>query len=296
MLSGKFRPRNKNCLIFLAFIFFTLTCFWVSTGFPSEGKKRLSRIKHWFILLSYDPADFKIAPAKMTKFDLAILDPDSHPPLDDIKTKTVLIAYLSLGEAECYRSYWDQVRNQPWLAGKNPDWGSFYVDVSSPQWQKIILDEEIPRIINRGFDGLMLDTLDTASFLEQKFPEKFSGQMEAMVKFIQLIRQRYPGIILISNNGFSILPQIGPYLDALLAEDIFTMVDFAKSGYKEVPQKDREYKINILKKISSNFNLPVFVIDYLDTSNKKLVKKQMRRLEALGFKPYIAQKDLSEIY
>ena len=72
------------------------------------------------------------------------------------------IAYLSIGEAESYRSYWniDWESNPPsWLGPENQNWLSNYkVRFWDPAWQNVIfayLDE----IYDQGFDGIYYNIL-----------------------------------------------------------------------------------------------------------------------------------------
>jgi len=278
-------------IVLLAFLFISSAPVFV---FASENP--LNNIKKWFILLQFDPAQNKITSEQIAQFDLAILDPDSHPPLEIFPNKTILIAYISLGEAAPYRAYWPSIQNSKCLVGKNPNWGSYYVDVRDPLWQKIILEELVPKIADLGFKGLMLDTLDTAAMLEESFPEKFKGQKLAMEQLVRKIHKKYPLMLMISNNGFAILEKIAPCLNGLLVEDIYSMIDFKNHEYKEVPLAEREYKVNALKKIQQEYNLAVFAIDYVAADDRPAIKKVSRQLSGLGFKPYIAQKDLDKIY
>ena len=228
---------------------------------------------------------------------MAILDADAHPPLEDLSDKVILIAYISVGEAENYRFYWDTIQNTPVVIRKNPNWeGNYYVDVRSKEWQDLLLKEVIPRIRQSGFKGLMLDTLDTADMLESEDPVKFAGSRQAMIDLVRKIHTQYPDLFLISNNGFPLLNDIGPSLSGTLVEDIHMMIDFESHGYKPVPYEDREYKVNILKETMERFRLPVFAIDYVASQDEELIKKCIEESKALGFKPYLAEKNLSEIY
>mgnify|MGYP003325216864 CR=1 FL=1 len=82
-----------------------------------------------------------------------------------------LVAYISIGEAEDYRSYWnaqwDANRDgQPdagapaFLNGENPDWeGNYRVRYWGPQWQTIVLSS-VDTILQQGLDGIYLDIVD----------------------------------------------------------------------------------------------------------------------------------------
>ena len=85
----------------------------------------------------------------------------------------LLLAYLSIGEAENYRYYWrPQWSGLPpaWLAGANPDWpGNYKVRYWDPDWQAILLGGDgsyVQRVVAAGFDGVYLDLVDAYQFFE----------------------------------------------------------------------------------------------------------------------------------
>ncbi len=85
----------------------------------------------------------------------------------------LVIAYMSIGEAEDYRYYWKKSweSNPPsWLAGENPDWaGNYKVRYWDESWQYIIYGNEdsyLAKILNAGFDGVYLDIIDAYEYFE----------------------------------------------------------------------------------------------------------------------------------
>lgn len=263
----------------------------------SATQGRLNKVNKWFILLSYDPDKNAVSKSDIERYDMAILDPDSHPSIEAVRKKTVLIAYVSIGEAETYRKYWANAEGQDWVLGKNPNWpGNYYVDVRSSEWKHIITDEVIPDLIGKGFEGIMMDTIDTAVMLETGDPEKYAGSNEAMAGLIKSIHDTYPELLLISNNGFAILEEIAPYLDGMLTEDIYMMPDFANNSYKKVPAEESAYKISILTKLMKEHKMPVFIVDYIPQKDKALISEDISKIKRLRFKPYIAEKDLDKLY
>jgi uncharacterized protein (TIGR01370 family) len=288
------RPLGINIAVTF-FILLVLSAILLFSRFSGRAGA-LASVKNWFILLDYQPQESPLNDRTIRSFDMAIFDPDNHPPLEKIKNKLILISYISLGELDPNRSYWERVKDEPWVLDKNPEWGSFYVDIRDKKWQGLLLDEVIPGIISQGFSGLMLDTLDTAAMLEEKDPLAFNGAKEAMADLVRQIHSRYPRLSLISNNGFAILEEIAPYLSGMLSEDIFMMIDFKNNGYQPVPQQDREYKVAMLKNISEKYKIPVFVIDYVSSQDRTLVLRTKKKLRELGFRPYIAEKDLDRLY
>lgn len=87
--------------------------------------------------------------------------------------KRLLICYMSIGEAEDYRYYWNASWNSAapsWLVAENPDWaGNYKVRYWDPAWQQYILggsDSYLSRIKIAGFDGVYLDIIDAFEYFE----------------------------------------------------------------------------------------------------------------------------------
>ena len=86
----------------------------------------------------------------------------------------LVVAYMSIGEAEDYRYYWreDWVDDPPsWLADENPDWpGNYKVRYWDTDWQSIIYgtgDSYLGQILAAGFDGVYLDIIDAFEYFEE---------------------------------------------------------------------------------------------------------------------------------
>jgi cysteinyl-tRNA synthetase len=128
-------------------------------------------------------ADF-LAAIDATNYDVLLVDAFYDDTLltaaevTALKTKAngaqrLVIAYMSIGEAEDYRYYW-----QPNWAPGAPDWveeenadfaGNFKVQYWRSEWQSLILegpDAYINRITAAGFDGVYLDLIDAFEFFE----------------------------------------------------------------------------------------------------------------------------------
>lgn len=131
---------------------------------------------------------------RATDYDAVIMDafvdggdvPFSSAAVESIKKKVsggarFVIAYMSIGEAEDYRRYWDErwirgkklTKNAPaWLDKLNPDWkGNYKVRYWNEDWQTIICggeDSYIQKIIDAGFDGVYLDIVDAYEYFEER--------------------------------------------------------------------------------------------------------------------------------
>ena len=85
----------------------------------------------------------------------------------------MVVAYLSIGEAEDYRYYWqsDWANDKPsWLEKENPSWeGNIKVKYWYEDWQNIIYGNEdsyLDKVLKANFDGVYLDIIDAFQYYE----------------------------------------------------------------------------------------------------------------------------------
>ena len=102
----------------------------------------------------------------------------TNQEINQLKTKAnggkrLAIAYMSIGEAEDYRWYWqsDWKRHKPaWLGNLNPQWsGNYEVRYWMPDWKKYITGNTssyTQQIIDAGFEGVYLDIIDSFEYWE----------------------------------------------------------------------------------------------------------------------------------
>lgn len=85
----------------------------------------------------------------------------------------LMLAVLPVGKAYDWRWYW----KREWVAGNPPflfaldntDPGSFITEVDDPQWKEL-LGKYLAGIMDLGFDGVVLDDLDTYLWFEELMP------------------------------------------------------------------------------------------------------------------------------
>ncbi|WP_143307553.1 endo alpha-1,4 polygalactosaminidase [Chitinophaga vietnamensis] len=129
-----------------------------------------------------------LASLKATNYDVLVIDafsqdnrlPWSKAVINSLKVKKngakrLVLAYMSIGQAEQYRWYWhsDWKSNPPeWLEQLDPYWeGNFYVRYWMPEWKKLIYgnaDAYTQKILDAGFDGTYLDPVDGSGYWEEK--------------------------------------------------------------------------------------------------------------------------------
>ena len=156
-----------------------------STGAASGTAGLLKRAQSW----GYQLQNLDLNRAAASPFDLLVIDyatdgdqASALKPAEVARlqkksdgTRRLVIAYLSIGEAESYRSYWkkDWKRQRPaWLLGENPEWEENYaVCFWDPGWQANLCgspDAYLDRILAQGFDGIYLDKCDVGEDLKRR--------------------------------------------------------------------------------------------------------------------------------
>lgn len=281
-------------LLFVLCLTLFMTAFWGCTAkHRSRGRLTNLRLANWVCVYNRDAA-----PEDIQKFDLAVLDADTHPDLSILqRSRTLLIGYVSLGEAAEYRSYWPQVAGKPWLLSKNPNWDSYFVDVRAEEWHRLLTEQVIPEILEQGFDGLFLDTIDTAEYLEKYHSTgRYPGAQAAMVRLIRQIRQEFPEIFIIGNRGFSLLNKTARWLDGIVAESVFTTIDFEQDTVRLRTPDEYARDIALLKRAKKELRLEVLTLDYVPPEEPHEIQAVIARSKELGFQPYISTKELDKIY
>lgn len=226
-------------------------------------------------------------------FDLVVFDPDQK--VDPAKFRTPnseAAAYVSVGELDPQRAYSRQVP-KAWLLGKNPDWNTRVLDQANPAWRQFFLDEVVAPLWRKGYRAFFLDTLDSYQ-LAAKTPKARAGQVAGLVALIQAFKARYPDARLILNRGFELLPEVHDLVYAVAAESLFEGWDPKNKRYRSVNAADRQWLLAQLRKVQ-NFGLPVIVIDYVPPVKRALARQTARRIQDLGFIPWVADKDLASL-
>jgi len=169
-------------------------------------------------------------------YSCVILDSQYHPPLAPlVKMGKNVVGYVSLGEASRHYSYFEELKSEGLLVRPSPTWeGNQYVDIRDTRWLTRVREKIIPQVLRQGFQGLFLDTLDSALHLEQTAPAQYGGMAAAAVQLIRDIRREYPRITLVINRAYSLLERLDSDIDVALGESVYATFDFENKKYRLV--------------------------------------------------------------
>lgn len=247
-------------------------------------------------------------------FDLAIVDysgdgtdKGAFPPGDvslmqrkPDSGRRIVLSYLSIGEAEDYRGYWQPEWSEtppPWLEEENPDWaGNFKVRYWHPDWQTLIFgrpESYLDRIIDAGFDGVYLDIVDAYWHFQEKGRKTAAADMVDFVTALAIYaRERKPGFLIVPQNAEDLLA-IEDYLaiiDAQAKEDLL----FGQQAEPDDPNP--EPSVLWSKKhldLAVKAGKPVLLIEYPDMRSS--IDKVYARGAQAGYIAYATVRELDRM-
>ena len=109
-----------------------------------------------------------------------------------------------------------------------------------------------------------------------------------MASLIRDISDHHRDVKLLFNRGFELLDDVGGRASAVAAESLLYGWDAAAKRYVDVPAADRARLTDKLHHVEQHFGIPVIVIDYLPESRREDARAAARRIQAMGFVPWIA--------
>ncbi|MFO1142613.1 MAG: MJ1477/TM1410 family putative glycoside hydrolase [Amaricoccus sp.] len=125
-----------------------------------------------------------------------------------------LVSYVSIGEAEDYRGYWQSSWNSKkpaFLLGENPDWpGNYSVKFWDPNWQKLMFDR-VDQALKLGYQGVYLDIVDAyqVAQVQKAYPGTDAELRQEMIDFVTAlsahVKAEKPGFMVIPQNAVGLL-------------------------------------------------------------------------------------------
>ena len=275
-------------------------------------KQALAGVNNWAIQLRYIDRE-RLAQAPV---DLVVIDHARHPEdnvehpfssseIEPLKmqpngSRRLVLAYLSIGEAERYRAYWQPQWDNPstkprWLGAENPRWpGDYQVKFADADWQAVIFGKPssyLERIMAGGFDGIYLDRVDAFQDVEKTMP----GAEDAMVGFVSRLadhaRRLNPKFLIVMQNAEELTRHrsILTRIDAISKEDLV----FGTGNTEEPNPPDMvDDSVQNLRR-AKNAGLKIFALEYVTQDSK--VAKARAIAEREGFLMHFTERLLGTL-
>ena len=204
------------------------------------------------------------------------------------KFGTEVIAYVNLGMAEEWRSYWkERWRRSPprWIAEKSREWsGEYVVMFWHPAWRRI-LRKVLKSIEREGYDGILLDNIDVYEYWE----EKGCKAEEKLLMIIKWIKLTYNGKIYVNiGSGLKLIydEEFMKLVDGILREEVW-------ASYRGVIDPEETKEILNALIYAKQRGKDVVILDY--SNNERLTNAILSECAILGFKCYIGSRDLNSL-
>ena len=307
-------------------------------GFPlleRDMAPRLSQVQDLLYLLQ--AYQVSVSDLANNGFDLVVMDyakygdAGSEYTLNEIAqiksggtsgSPKVVLAYMSIGEAEDYRFYWDpswQPGSPAWLGPINPEWeGNYKVRYWMNGWKEIIYGTAagqnksyLDRIIDQGFDGVYLDIIDAYEYWSSPAGgnERTRGQARIdMYDFLKELRdyarvtRGKADFLIFPQNGADIIYDDNEAVDSLGQQylsvcDGIGQEDTWYMGITPQSQESYGWLTTILDVYKTHDKL-VLSVDYVwdaasldSTANKNRYNDYYTKVYDKGYIPYAANKN-----
>lgn len=222
-----------------------------------------------------------------------------------------VLAYMSIGEAEDYRWYWQATWDAnadgtpdagapSWLGPSNPDWpGNYKVRYWDPAWQAVIFGSAasyLDKVLAAGFDGIYLDIVDAYEYWG---PGGESGLDRAtaedeMVAFVKALA--HYARVTRGYADFGVFPQNGDGLashpDYVAAVTGIGREDLWYLDNTPQPTEETDAALANLDVFRAAGKL-VLVTDYV--TQPALIDDFYARAHAKGYVPYATVRDLDAL-
>ena len=251
----------------------------------------------------YQLQDAKPDEIAKSRYDLIVIDYEqngdgsfSASDIDLMKANGTkkIISYVSIGEAEDYRDYWQAGWSKAppaWLDRENPDWaGNYKVRYWDADWQKLTI-ERFKEIAKAGYDGAYLDIVDAYEYFEANRPSAAQDMVDFVTKLAAAARGINPDFLIIPQNAEGLL-EYGKYLaviDGIGKEDLY--YGLKTDGVRNT-QGEIAYSQNLLD-MATKADKFVLSVEYL--TDKTAISTYVNEVTKAGYVPYVGPRDLNKI-
>lgn len=269
------------------------------------GTRPLNAARTWYYHLDKVDVD-RIAKSDA---DLLVIDyakeegstPLSREEVQRLRLKAdgqrrLVIAYMSVGEAESYRFYWraDWTEDDMpgWHVAENCSWPrNHMVRYWHDGWKDIIYRSRrsyLARVIDAGFDGVYLDRVDV--YWEQQTERRTAraDMIDFVTEMAAQARRQKPGFIFIAQNAEDLLfeKRYRDVIDGLGKEDLLYGLD--GTGTRN-SNRQIEAALAGIRVLRADYK-PVFAVEYLP--RRELIASARSELIGLGLVPTFADRSL----
>jgi len=154
-------------------------------------------------------------------------------------------------------------------------WGEAVVNPCSRGWRSV-LHWAIEYLQQRGYDGVFLDNLDMV--------DHYLWMRGCVEELVRQVKAWSPGLRVVVNRGFTVLPHIADVIDGLLFEDFVTYYSPGK-GYGVFSASELMWEKKVLNQtleLSERWGFQVFLLAYAPPGDTELLDRICREWRSWG--------------
>lgn len=244
-----------------------------------------------------------------TAFDLVVVSlaaagnsPDVIPALKRSEGgEKIVLAYMSIGQAETYREYWrpEWADDPPaWLDAPDETWADdYWVRYWMPEWQSIIYgtpESYLDRIMALGFDGVYLDRVDAYWYYQDRDGRDTAARemVDFILDFTAHAREREPDFLVFPQNAEELGTMFPDFLDAVNGIGVEDLYYGYPRDHEASPADWTAEREAILDQWVAAGKL-VLVIDYTDKAEQ--IADAYARSAARGYVEYVTDRSLGRL-
>jgi len=244
---------KKTLLTLFAIVLLLSSCSFRRPKLKTQREIRSDKIEEvdtWFYYLGFNDLEKNYKSVLSSDYDMIVLEPvfteknnlnydisKFVAALHKSKPNRLVIAYIDIGQAEEWRSYWQadwKLGNPEWIVATDPDgWeGNYPVAYWYKDWQNVFLNHKsgyLQKLIDAGFDGIYLDWIEAYSDEAVLAKAKVDGvdAVEEMVNWVARLggyaRAQRPEFLVIAQNAAELTSNEDFFeaIDALAQEQIW---------------------------------------------------------------------------
>jgi cysteinyl-tRNA synthetase len=226
-----------------------LLLLWIPLGVVGAQVPALDTVSNWLYLIDVNLDEATVALIAESDYDMVVIDfitseaANEDYPLADVIARwhnaahpKLVIAYIDVGQAESYRTYWQEgwgIGNPDWIISEDPDgWDENYpVAYWYDEWRAIWMEEGgyLDQINAAGFDGVYLDWVEAysdyavADFAAAEGVDPVQEMIWWVEDIAVTLRKTNPDSIVIAQNAAELAyyPDYVDTIDAIAQEQVW---------------------------------------------------------------------------
>ena len=213
---------------------------------------------------------------KMKQMDLVIVEPIEMQQMyitSAHASGTLIYGYINSMEGDKWnKELYEKFEEDDFYKDENgnrmyfKEWDSYMMDMTSPHYQEVLLEEIEKQVVQKGLDGVFLDTVGNIDSYLPAIEQK--EQNEAIEQLAKKIKQQFNGLSIAQNWGFDTLATTAPYIDFIMWEDF----SFSVVGEDEWALDMMER----LEKLRSEYGVQIMTVGFTEEKQSREIAEKNR--------------------